>query len=104
MKRWKKIWSIPGKDGEFLGWPAVVFIIVQLVIGCPLLPYVLLHWQSADSLRFACFMAVAPGGALFQALPPAIQATHSAIFLFIPFVGLDYSLSKTGFLDRSWRL
>jgi hypothetical protein len=80
MKRWKKIWSIPGKDGEFLGWPAIAFIIVQVVIGCPLLPYALWHWQSADSLRFACFMAVALGASLFKVRLPGIQATMSAIF------------------------
>src|SRR5260370_5093753 len=83
MKRWKKIWSIPGKDGEFLGWPAVVFIIVQLVIGCPLLPYVLLHWQSADSLRFACFMAVCLGAPLFQCRPARVQAATSSHFPFL---------------------
>ncbi len=92
---WKKIWSIPGKDGEFLGWPAVSFIILQLLVGCPLLPYALFHWYSADWVRFTCFMLVALGASLFKVRLPGIQATMSANFLFILVGILDLSYSET---------
>src|ERR1700720_4798764 len=95
MTNWKKIWSIPGKDGEFLGWPALAFIFVQLLIGCPLLPYALLHWQSADWVRFVCFMVVALGASLFKVRLPGIQATMSANFLFILVGILDLSYPET---------
>src|SRR5712675_358637 len=95
MTNWKKIWSIPGKDGEFLGWPAVAFISLQLVIGCPLLPYALLHWQSAAWVRFICFLLVALGASLFKVRLPGIQATMSANFLFILVGILDLSYSET---------
>jgi diguanylate cyclase (GGDEF)-like protein/putative nucleotidyltransferase with HDIG domain len=95
MNNWKKIWSIPGKDGEFLGWPAVSFIILQLLIGCPLLPYALLHWYSADWVRFTCIMVVALGASLFKVRLPGIQATMSANFLFILVGILDLSYSET---------
>src|SRR6202790_1041068 len=95
MTNWKKIWSIPGKDGEFLGWPAVSFILLQLLIGCPLLPYALLHLQSADWVRFTCLMLVALGASLFKVRLPGIQATMSANFLFILVGILDLSYSET---------
>src|ERR1700720_2211735 len=110
MTNWKKIWSIPGKDGEFLGWPALAFIFVQLVIGCPLLPYALLHWQSADWVRFVCFMVVALGASLFKVRLPGIQATMSANFLFILVGILDLSYPETllmgclgGLLQSLWQ-
>lgn len=92
---WKKIWSTPGKDGEILGWPAVAFIVTQLLVGLPLFPYALLHWHSEDSLRFACFLAVALSASLFKVRLPGIQATMSANFLFILVGILDLSYSET---------
>jgi len=95
MTRWKKIWSNPARAGEFLGWPAVVFISVQIIVGAPLLPYALFHWHSGDSLRFACFLAVAFGASLFKVRLPGIEATMSANFLFILVGILDLSYAET---------
>src|SRR6266852_4585830 len=83
MTMWKKMWSTPGKEREFLGWPAIVFILTQLVFGLPLLPYALFRWHSADPLRFASFLAVALAASLFKVRLPGIHATMSANFLFI---------------------
>jgi diguanylate cyclase (GGDEF)-like protein/putative nucleotidyltransferase with HDIG domain len=94
MTRWKKLWSI-GKDAKFLGWPAVAFILAQIVVGVPLLAYALIHWRSDDPLRFACFMAVALGASLFKVRLPGIQATMSANFLFILVGILDLSYPET---------
>ncbi|HTQ61490.1 MAG TPA: HD domain-containing phosphohydrolase [Candidatus Solibacter sp.] len=95
MSRWRKFWSIPGKDGKFLGWTAVAFIFAQILVGVPLLPYALFHWHSADPLRYACFMAVALGASLFKVRLPGIQATMSANFLFILVGILDLSFPET---------
>ena len=92
---WRGVWAIPGKEGSFLGWPAVSFILLQLVVGIPLLPYALLHWRSEDTLRFVCFLAVALGASLFKVRLPGIQATMSANFLFMLVGILDLSYPET---------
>ncbi len=95
MTMWKKMWSTPGKEREFLGWPAIAFILTQLVFGLPLLPYALFHWHSADHLRFASFLAVALAASLFKVRLPGINATMSANFLFILVGILDLSYPET---------
>jgi diguanylate cyclase (GGDEF)-like protein/putative nucleotidyltransferase with HDIG domain len=92
---WNSFWSMPGEQGRFLGWPAVLFILTQLLAGIPLLPYALLHWQSEHSLRFACFLGVALAASVFKVRLPGIQATMSANFLFILVGILDLSYSET---------
>jgi diguanylate cyclase (GGDEF)-like protein/putative nucleotidyltransferase with HDIG domain len=92
---WKDVWSMPGEHGRFLGWPAAIFILTQLLAGIPLLPYALLHWHTDDTLRFACFLAVALGASLFKVRLPGIQATMSANFLFILVGVLDLSYPET---------
>jgi len=48
-----------GQKSQKLSWPAGSFILLQVVIGLPLLPYALLHWHPESELRFACFFGVA---------------------------------------------
>jgi diguanylate cyclase (GGDEF)-like protein/putative nucleotidyltransferase with HDIG domain len=78
-----------------LGRQAAAFILLQLLVGLPLLPYALLHWRSDDMLRFVCFLAVALGASLFKVRLPGIQATMSANFLFILVGILDLSYPET---------
>lgn len=92
---WRDLWTTPGKKGCFLGWPAASFILLQLLVGLPLLPYALLHWRSENTLRFACFLGVALGASLFKVRLPGIQATMSANFLFILVGILDLSYPET---------
>ena len=92
---WKRVWSLPGQQGRFLGWPATIFILTQLLVGVPLLPYALLHWHTDNLLRFASFLAVALGASLFKVRLPGIQATMSANFLFILVGILDLSYPET---------
>ncbi len=92
---WKRFWSMPGNQEKFLGWPATIFILTQLVGGLPLLPLALLHWQSDNSLKFACFLGVALSASLFKVRLPGIQATMSANFLFILVGILDLSYPET---------
>jgi diguanylate cyclase (GGDEF)-like protein/putative nucleotidyltransferase with HDIG domain len=91
---WRNIWSVPGRR-DFLGWPAATFILLQLLVGLPLLPYALLHWHSENTLRFDCFLIVALGASLFKVRLPGIQATMSANFLFILVGILDLSYPET---------
>ena len=92
---WKRVWSLPGQQGRFLGWPAAIFILTQVLVGIPLVPYALLHWHTDNSLRFASFLAVALGASLFKVRLPGIQATMSANFLFILVGILDLSYPET---------
>jgi len=95
MKHWRRFWSTPGNPDAFLGWPATLFILTQLMGGLPFLPYALTHWRSENSLRFACFLAVALSASLFKVRLPGIQATMSANFLFILVGILDLSYPET---------
>jgi hypothetical protein len=79
----REIWATPGKKGQNLGWSATSFILLQVVVGLPLLPYALLHWQPQSELRFACFFGVALAASVFKVRLPGIEATMSANFLFI---------------------
>jgi diguanylate cyclase (GGDEF)-like protein/putative nucleotidyltransferase with HDIG domain len=109
MSELRKIFSIPGSEGEFLGWRALLFIGTQVLIGLPLLPYALWHWHSENLLRLLCFTAVAMGASLLKVQLPGIQATMSANFLFILVGILDLSYSETllvgclgGLLQSMW--
>ena len=88
-------WKNPGVDGQKLGWPATAFILFQVLIGLPLLPYALLHWHPESELRFVCFFAVALTASLFKVRLPGIEATMSANFLFILVGILDLSFPET---------
>src|SRR5215467_12072512 len=95
LKQWQSFWSMPGKPGTFLGWPATLFILAQLAGGLPLLPYAVVHWHTDNSLRFGCFLVVALSASLFKVRLPGIQATMSANFLFILVGILDLSYPET---------
>lgn len=95
LKAWKSFWSMPGKQGRFLGWPATLFILSQMLVGIPLFPYAFLHWHNENPLRFACFLAVAVGASLFKVRLPGIQATMSANFLFVLVGILDLPYFET---------
>ena len=92
---WKSLWSLPGREQRFLGWPAVIFILTQVLAGLPLFPYALLHWHTENALRFACYLAVALGASIFKVRLPGIQATMSANFLFVLVGILDLSYPET---------
>ncbi len=85
----------PKRQKQNLSWPAASFILLQVVIGLPLLPYALLHWNPENQLRFACFFGVALAASLFKVRLPGIEATMSANFLFILVGILDLSYPET---------
>ena len=86
---------MPGQHGRFMGWPAATFIVTQVLVGIPLLPYALLQWHTENPLRFASFLGVALGASVFKVRLPGIQATMSANFLFILVGILDLSYPET---------
>jgi diguanylate cyclase (GGDEF)-like protein/putative nucleotidyltransferase with HDIG domain len=92
---YRNVWAAPGKKGQKLSWPATLFILSQVVIGIPLLPYALSHWHPESELRFACFFGVALAASLFKVRLPGIEATMSANFLFILVGILDLSYPET---------
>jgi diguanylate cyclase (GGDEF)-like protein/putative nucleotidyltransferase with HDIG domain len=85
----------PKRQKQNLSWPAASFILLQVVVGLPLLPYALLHWNPENQLRFACFFGVALAASLFKVRLPGIEATMSANFLFILVGILDLSYPET---------
>lgn len=110
MKSWKRILSVPGKEGQFLGWPTVAFLGLQIVSGLAVVTYALLHWRSDDLLRFACYLAVAIAASVFKVRLPGIEATMSANFLFVLVGIMDLSYSETilmgtlgGLIQSLWR-
>jgi len=52
---YQDLWKIPSKPGGKLDGLAISFILLQVFVGIPLVPYALLHWHSENVLRFACF-------------------------------------------------
>jgi diguanylate cyclase (GGDEF)-like protein/putative nucleotidyltransferase with HDIG domain len=92
---YQDLWKIPGKHGEKLDGLAVSFILLQLFVGLPLLPYAMLHWHSENVFRFACFFGVALFASLLKVRLPGIEATMSANFLFILVGILDLTYAET---------
>ncbi|MGC1417580.1 MAG: HD domain-containing phosphohydrolase [Candidatus Acidiferrum sp.] len=94
-EKYREIWGAPGAKSQKLGWYATSFILLQVLVGIPLLPYALLHWHPQSELRFVCFFALALAASLLKVRLPGIEATMSANFLFILVGILDLSYPET---------
>lgn len=92
---YRDLWKIPSKNGEKLDGLAISFILLQLFVGLPLLPYAMLHWHSENVFRFVCFFGVALFASLLKVRLPGIEATMSANFLFILVGILDLTYAET---------
>src|SRR6202049_501246 len=92
---YRDLWKIPGKNGKKLDRLTISFILLQLFVGLPLLPYAMLHWHSENVFRFVCFFGVALFASLLKVRLPGIEATMSANFLFILVGILDLSYPET---------
>src|SRR5580704_4504678 len=95
MTRSKRMLSAPGKEAQFLGWPAVSLLGIQIALGILAVFYALSHWHSDDPLRFACYLLVALAASVFKVQLPGIEATMSANFLFILVGIMDLSTAET---------
>src|SRR5712671_3301237 len=92
---YQDLWKIPSKPGKKLDGLAISFILLQVFVGIPLVPYAMLHWHSENVLRFACFFGVALAASLLKVRLPGIEATMSANFLFILVGILDLTYPET---------
>ena len=71
------------------------FVGITASIGVVVLGYALLHWQSQDLMRFACYLAVAVLASGLKVQLPGIDGTMSVNFLFILLGVLELSLPET---------
>jgi diguanylate cyclase (GGDEF)-like protein/putative nucleotidyltransferase with HDIG domain len=71
------------------------FVGVTACFGVVTLGYALLHWQSQDLTRFACYLAVALLASGLKVQLPGIDGTMSVNFLFILMGVMELSLSET---------
>jgi len=83
----------PETDGLSLQTKAFVGITVSL--GIVVLGHTLLHWQSQDLMRFACYLVVAVMASGLKVQLPGIDGTMSVNFLFILLGVLELSLPET---------
>src|SRR5271166_2800439 len=80
-------------DGLSIQTKAFVGITVSL--GMVVLGFALVHWQSQDLTRFACYLAVAVLASGLKVQLPGIDGTMSVNFLFILLGVLELSLPET---------
>src|SRR6204780_925230 len=83
----------PETDGLSLQTKAFVGIAVSL--GMVVRAHALLHWQSQDLMRFACYLVVAVMASGLKVQLPGIDGTMSVNFLFILLGVLELSLPET---------
>src|SRR5215471_10016642 len=83
----------PEADG--LSVQTKAFVGITASIGVVVLSYALLHWQSQDPMRFACYLAVAILASGLKVQLPGIDGTMSVNFLFILLGVLELSLPET---------
>src|SRR6266705_3041692 len=74
---------------------AKIFIVVTAAAGALVLGRALWHWQSADPMRFVCYLAVAVLASGLKVQLPGIDGTMSVNFLFILLGVLELSLPET---------
>jgi diguanylate cyclase (GGDEF)-like protein/putative nucleotidyltransferase with HDIG domain len=80
---------------EELSVQTKAFVGVTAFIGAVVLMLALFHWQSADMLRFVCYLAIALLASGLKVQLPGINGTLSVNFLFILLGVMELSLSET---------
>ena len=85
----------PSKKAQPMDWRASAFILLQVLLGLPFILYAVLHLHPDDTLRFACFFALAMAASIFKVRLPGIEATMSANFIFILLGILEFSFPET---------
>jgi diguanylate cyclase (GGDEF)-like protein/putative nucleotidyltransferase with HDIG domain len=72
-----------------------LFVGTTVSLGVVVLASALWHWQSADLMRFACYLAVAVLASSLKVQLPGIDGTMSVNFLFILLGVMELSLGET---------
>src|SRR5471030_598826 len=74
---------------------AKLFILLTVGLGAAILGTALFHWQSADLLRFSCYLIIASAAATMKVRLPGIDSNMSAHFLFLLLGVVELSLPET---------
>jgi diguanylate cyclase (GGDEF)-like protein/putative nucleotidyltransferase with HDIG domain len=74
---------------------ARVFVSVTALLGAVVLGTAVWHWQSDDTLRFACYLLIAILASTMKVALPGIEGTMSVHFLFVLLGILELSLPET---------
>jgi len=74
---------------------AKLFVALTAAIGVGVLAAAMAHWQSHDSLRFACYLVLAVLASRLKVQLPGIDGTMSVNFLFVLLGILQLSLPET---------
>ncbi len=72
-----------------------LFVAITASFGLLILCFSLAHWQSADFLRFLCYLGVAVLASGLKVQLPGIDGTMSVNFLFILLGAVELSLPET---------
>src|SRR5579862_2752708 len=72
-----------------------LFVGITVAIGLAVLSFSFWHWQSADLMRFACYLLVAVLASSLKVQLPGIDGTMSVNFLFILLGVMELSLPET---------
>ena len=71
------------------------FVLATASVGCAIILYALMHWQSSDPLRLICYVAIAVLASGLKVSLPGIDGTMSVNFLFILVGILSLSFPET---------
>jgi len=82
-------------ESDRLSLQTKAFVGITVSLGMVVLGYSLLHWQSQDLTRFACYLIVAVLASGLKVQLPGIDGTMSVNFLFILLGVLELSLPET---------
>jgi diguanylate cyclase (GGDEF)-like protein/putative nucleotidyltransferase with HDIG domain len=74
---------------------AKLFVGANLVVGVWVLGVAVLHWQSADLIRFFCYAFVAALASMLKVRLPGIDGTISVNFLFVLLGIMELSFPET---------
>jgi diguanylate cyclase (GGDEF)-like protein/putative nucleotidyltransferase with HDIG domain len=74
---------------------ALAFVIITAAGGAALLGTSLMHWQSHDLPKFACYLLIAVLASTMKVRLPGMESTMSVSFLFVFLGVLELSLAET---------
>ena len=72
-----------------------IFVAATATVGLVIIVYGLLHWQSNDPVRFACYLGIAVLASSMKVSLPGIDGTMSVNFLFILMGIVELSFPET---------
>ncbi len=74
---------------------AKLFVATTATLGAAAMAFACLHWQSADPLKFFCYLVIAVLAATMKVRLPGMESTMSVHFLIVLLGVLELSLAET---------